>query len=161
AVGAYRSPALGDPPMHLGNVTTMDISNFRVLAELVRDLNQDLHFVPNARFGDALLWQMICSVAVNEVLDGGRCAPLTLVARRIDAAINLLAQVLRFLTGSGDGPARKWPDGEPALPPIQAIVDEEALAAARIRSDSEAGGLLIVIPPHLRAGQVAHELVAK
>src|SRR5262249_19119476 len=27
AVSAYRSPALGDPPMHLGNVTTVDISN--------------------------------------------------------------------------------------------------------------------------------------
>ena len=42
---------------------------------------------------------------------------------------------------------------------VQAVVDEERLAAARIRPDAKSGSLGIVVPPHQRAGQVRDELV--
>jgi hypothetical protein len=73
--------------------------------------------------------------------------------------IDAPAQFLGALSGGLSGPAGERTDGVAALPAIEAVVDEERLAAAQVGSDAKSGSLGIVIPPHHGAGQVRDELV--
>ena len=100
-----------DLPVHVGDVTAVHVDDLGVLAEVLSDLGEHPLLVGACGRDAGLLRQVVVDVAVDQVVDGRRGAPLALVGRRVVAAVDLLAQFLRALARGFRRPARERPNG--------------------------------------------------
>ena len=111
SAGAAPADRFADLPVHVRDVAAVHVDDLGVLAEVLADLGQHPLLVGDARLGAGLRRQVLVDVAVDQVLDGRRLAALALVAGRVVAPVDLLAQFLRALARRVDRPARERADG--------------------------------------------------
>ena len=116
----------------------MHVSDLGVLAELFPDLLEDALLVGDAPRILRLGWQVVRDVAVDQVLDGRRRAPLALGAGRVNTAIDFLAELLGLVAGGGRRSARPCANGVAPLDAVEMVIEEERFGAAGIDDEAKA-----------------------